>query len=115
MRRVIVALLALTTTAHAQMVAFTYDQWERLPIGMKEMYVAGAIDWLSTVTTPPAAGTGKYYNDCLAKREITVHEVAELMKEVVQTRLDLRPKPAPGTILATLIKICGTPVPEWPK
>ena len=44
------------------MVAFTYDQWERLPIGMKEMYVAGAIDWLSTVTTPPA-GTGKYYNE----------------------------------------------------
>jgi hypothetical protein len=97
------------------MVAFTYDQWERLPIGMKEMYVAGAIDWLSTVTVAPAAGTGKYYNDCLAKKGITVHEFAELMKEVVQTRLDLRPKPASGAILATLIKMCGTPVPEWPK
>jgi hypothetical protein len=40
------------------MVAFTYDQWERLPIGMKEeMYVAGAIDALSTISVPPVAAT----------------------------------------------------------
>ena len=29
--------------AHAQLVIFTYDQWERLSIGFQEVYLAGAI------------------------------------------------------------------------
>jgi hypothetical protein len=51
-RRSIFALLALTTTAHAQLVIFTYDQWERLSPGLQEIYLAGASDWLSTVAAP---------------------------------------------------------------
>jgi hypothetical protein len=72
-RRSILALLALTTTVHAQSVIFTYDQWERLSIGLQEIYLAGAIDSLSTITVPPAAATAKYYNDCLVKKQITAH------------------------------------------
>ena len=47
-RRSIFALLVLTNTAHAQLVIFTYDQWERLSPGLQEIYLAGAIDSLST-------------------------------------------------------------------
>jgi len=39
-RRVVFALLALTTLAHAQSVVFTYDQWERLAAGLKEIYIS---------------------------------------------------------------------------
>jgi hypothetical protein len=52
-RRSILALLALTTTVHAQSVIFTYDQWERLSTGLQEIYLAGAIDSFSTITVPP--------------------------------------------------------------
>ena len=65
MRRSVVALLVLTTTAHAQLAIFSYDEWERLSIGLQEIYLAGAIDSLSTITTPPSAATAKFYNDCL--------------------------------------------------
>ena len=115
MRRVIVTLLALTAPAHAQAVAFTYNQWERLAIGLKELYVAGAVDSLSTIAVPTQAGTAKYYNECLVKKEITAHNLAEEMKVIVQTRPDLRPKPATAALLASLIKLCGLPAPEWPS
>jgi len=114
-RRVAVSLLALTTAAHAQSVAFTYDQWERLPIGMRELYVAGAVDALSTISTPFEVGTAKFYNDCLMKKQITAHDVAEEMKAIVQRRLELHPKPATGALLASLLKLCGSPVPDWPS
>jgi hypothetical protein len=115
LRRSIFALLALTTTAHAQLVIFTYDQWERLSPGLQEIYLAGAIDWLSIVTVPPAAASAKFYNDCLVNKQITAHIIAEEMKTIVQTRPELRSKPAPGTLLASLIKLCGSPVPDWPS
>ena len=95
--------------------AFTYDQWERLSIGLKELYVAGAVDALSTIAVPARAGTAKYYNDCLAKKQITAHIIAEEMKPIVQTRPELRPKPATGALLQSLIKLCGLPVPDWPS
>src|SRR5262249_55588730 len=94
-RRVTLSLLALTTAAHAQSVAFTYDQWERLPIGMRELYVAGAVD-----TAPP-----KFYNDCLMKKQITADALAEEMKTIVQTRLELHPKPATGRIIGITAKV----------
>jgi hypothetical protein len=114
-RRIIVALLALTTTTHAQSVIFTYEQWERLSIGLQEIYLAGAIDSLSTITTPPTAATAKFYNDCLVGKQITAHIIAEEMKTIVQARPELRPKPATGRLLASLIKLCGLPVPDWPS
>jgi hypothetical protein len=42
-RRSLFALLVLTSTAHAQLVIFTYDQWERLSTGLQEIYLAGAL------------------------------------------------------------------------
>jgi hypothetical protein len=114
-RRVLIALLALTTAAHAQLVIFTYDQWELLSAGLQEIYLAGAIDSLSTITTPPSAATSKYYNDCLREKQITAHIVAEEMRAIVRTRPELRPKPATGALLASLIKLCGLPVPDWPS
>ena len=61
------------------------------------------------------AGTAKYYNECLVKKGITVLDLAEEMKAIVQTQLDLHPKPATAALLASLTKICGLPVPEWPS
>jgi hypothetical protein len=116
MRRVIIALLALTTTAHAQSgIFFTYDEWERLSIGLQEIYLAGAIDAVSTITVPPAAATAKFYNNCLAAKQITAHVIAEEMKTIVKTRPELRPEPATGALLASLIKLCGLPAPDWPS
>ena len=94
---------------------FPADQWERLTIGLQEIYLAGAIDSLSTITVPPAAATAKHYNDCLVKKQITAHIIAEEMKAIIQTRPELRPKPATGALLASLIKLCGLPVPDWPS
>jgi len=115
LRRIIVALLALTTTTHAQSVLFTYDQWERLSIGLQEIYLAGAIDSISTISTPSEAATAKYYNDCMVKKQITAHIISEEMKAIVRTRPELRPKPATGTLVASLIKICGAPGSDWPS
>ena len=106
--------LTLATAAHAQSVVFTYDQWERLSIGLQEIYLAGAIDSMSTIAVPTQAGTAKYYNDCLVKRKITAHIIAEEMKAIVQTRPELRPKPTTFALLESLIRLCGTPVPDWP-
>jgi hypothetical protein len=114
-RRSLFALLVLTSTVHAQLAIFTYDQWQQLSIGLQEIYLAGAIDSLSTITTPPTAATSKYYNDCLVKKQITAHIIAEEMKAIVQTRPELRPKPATGALLQSLIKLCGLPVPDWPS
>ncbi|HEX3337866.1 MAG TPA: hypothetical protein VHT68_01680 [Pseudolabrys sp.] len=86
----------------------------RLSIGLQEIYLAGAIDSLSTITVPPSAATAKYYNDCLLKKQITAHINAEEMKAIIQTRPELRPKPATGALLA-LIKLCGLPAPDWPS
>jgi hypothetical protein len=115
MEKTLFALPVLTNTAHAQLVIFTYDQWERLSTGLQEIYLAGAIDSLSTITIPPSAATAKYYNDCLVKKQITAHIIAEEMKAIVKTRPELRPKPATGALLQSLIKLCGLPVPDWPS
>ena len=114
-RRSVVALLVLTTTAHAQLAIFSYDEWERLSIGLQEIYLAGAIDSLSTITTPPSAATAKFYNDCLVTKQISAHVIAEEMKTIIQTRPDLRPKPATFALLTALIKLCGLAAPDWPS
>src|SRR5262245_8007439 len=115
MRGSVFVFLTLMTAAHAQSVVFTYDQWERLSIGLHEIYLAGAIDSLSTIAVPTQAGTAKYYNDCLVKKQLTAHTIAEEMKTIVHTRPELRQKPATGALLASLIKLCGAPVPDWPS
>jgi len=111
-RRVVFALLALTTLAHAQSVVFTYDQWERLAAGLKEIYISGAIDAISTISVPAQAATAKYYNDCVVKQQIKAHDIGEEMKVVVRSRPELYPKPATVVLLQALIKLCGLPNPE---
>src|SRR5215813_10437612 len=54
---VIFVLLALTATAHARAVVFTFDQWARLSVGLKEIYISGAIDAVFTIAVPAQAGT----------------------------------------------------------
>jgi hypothetical protein len=87
-------------------------QWERLSAGLKEIYVSGAIDAVSTIAVPAQASTAKYYNDCIVKKGITMHDIAEEMKVADRSRPDLQARPAAGVLLEALIKLCGLPNPE---
>jgi hypothetical protein len=109
---VLFALLALIASARAQSVVFTYDQWERLSAGLKEIYVSGAIDAVFTIAVPAQVSTSKFYNDCIVKQGIKAHDIVEEMKAAVRSRPELYPKPATGVLLAALVKLCGLPNPE---
>jgi len=111
-RRGIFVLLALTATAHAQTVVFTFDQWARLSAGLQEIYISGAIDAVFTIATPASAGTAKFYNDCVVKNGIKAHDIVEEMKVIVRSRPEMYSKPATGVLLQSLIKLCGAPNPE---
>ena len=111
MRRVLFALLVLTTTAHAQAVVFTFDQWARLSPGLQEIYISGALDAVSTISVPAQVATAKFYNDCVVKKQIKAHDLVEDMKVIVRSRPELYPKPATGALLQALIKLCGAPNP----
>ena len=112
MRRVIFALVALTATAHAQAVVFTFDQWARLSPGLQEIYISGALDAVSTISVPAQVATAKFYNDCVVKKQIKAHDLVEDMKVIVRSRPEMYSKPATGVLLQALIKLCGTPIPE---
>ena len=107
MRLVTIVLLFLTTPAYAQSVFLTYSQWEQMPINLREVYVAGAFDTLSTVTTPEQVNYVKHYNECVAKAKFDLHQLAENMKAYAETQPDLRDKPTPGALLRYLVSICG--------
>jgi hypothetical protein len=72
----------------------------------------GSNDAVSTIAVPASAPTAKYYNDCVVKKEITIHNIAEEMKVVVRSRPELHSKPATAALLQALIKLCGLPNPE---
>ena len=107
MRFVTIVLLFLTTPAYAQSVFLTYRQWEQLPINLREVYVAGAFDQLSTVTTPEQVDLAKHYNECVAKAKFDLHQLTENMKAYAETQPDLRDKPTPFALLRYLVSICG--------
>jgi hypothetical protein len=111
-RRMIFVLLALTTAVHAQVVVFTFDQWERLSVGLQEVYISGALDAVFTIAVPAQAATAKFYNDCVVKKQLKVHDIVEEMKVIVRSRPELYSKPATGVMLASLLKLCGSPIPE---
>ena len=111
MRRVVFALLVLTTTAHAQAVVFTFDQWARLSPGLQEIYISGALDAVYTISVPAQVATAKFYNDCVVKKQIKAHDIVEDMKVIVRSRPELYPKPATAVLLESLIKLCGRPTP----
>jgi hypothetical protein len=110
-RRVIFVLLALTATAHAQAVVFTFDQWARLSPGLQEIYISGALDAVSTISVPAQAATAKFYNDCVVQKQIKAHDLVEGMEVIVRSQPELYPKPATVVLLQSLIKFCGTPNP----
>jgi len=107
MRFATIVLLFLTTPAYAQSVFLTYSQWEQMPINLREVYVAGAFDTLSTVTTAEQVDLVKHYNECVAKAKFDLHQLTENMKAYAETQPDLRDKPTPGALLRYLVSICG--------
>ena len=111
MRFVIMAVFALGTAAYAQAIFLTYDQWEQLPTALRELYVAGVVDGLSTVTVREGAGTVKHYNDCIVKSKMNLGQIAEGTKKFMEMHSDLRTRPAPNRIVAYLITLCGVPAP----
>jgi hypothetical protein len=113
-RRILFASLALTASARAQVVVFTFDQWARLSPGLQEIYISGALDAVFTISTPPQVATAKFYNDCVVKKQIKAHDIVEDMKVIVRSQPELYPKPATGALLAALIKLCGQPNSEQP-
>jgi len=112
MRFITIVVLLLTTPAHAQNVFLLYNQWEQMPKALREMYVAGAFDTLSTVTTAEQVSLAKHYNECIAKARLSMSQLTENMKEYADAQPDLQSKPAAGALLRYLISLCGTPEPQ---
>jgi hypothetical protein len=107
MRFLTLVVLLLTTPAHAQSVFLTYSQWEQMPTNLREVYVAGAFDTLSTVSTPEQFNFVKHYNECIVKARLNLSQLTENMKTYAETQPDLRDKPTPGALLRYLVSICG--------
>ena len=109
MRFFTLALLLLTTPAHAQSVFLNYGQWAQMPINLREIYVAGAFDTLSTVTTPEQVSYAKHYNECVAKAELNLSQLAKNVKEYAETQPDVQSKPVTTAFMRYLISLCGLP------
>ena len=69
MRFVTIVLFLSTTTLHAQSLYLNYGQWEQMPTGLREMYIAGAFDSISVVAMPEQAPVARYYNQCVTRRD----------------------------------------------
>jgi hypothetical protein len=115
MRFIIIVLFLSTVPARAQNVYLNYSQWEQMPPNLREMYVAGAFDAVSTVTVPERASIARFYNECVAKAGLTTGKLAENMKQYAETQPDLQKKPVPFALMRYLISLCGTPTgqPPW--
>jgi len=57
------------------------DQWERLSIGLQEIYLAGAIDSLSTITVPPLLPPPYF-----AKQDSPTHSFNGIFETLMDTR-----------------------------
>ena len=108
MRFIIIALLLSTLPARAQNAYLNYGQWEQMPPALREMYVAGAFDALSTVTVSERVSVAKHY-ECVSKAGLTTGQLAEKLKEYADTQPDLQHKPVPIALMRYLISLCGTP------
>ena len=78
------------STTHAQSVLFTYDQWA-IVVGLREIYLAGAIDGLSTTAVPAQANTARHYNECFRQKQIAAHQVSEGISSNCSLNCDLSP------------------------
>jgi hypothetical protein len=70
-------------------------------------------DAVFTIAVPAQVATAKFYNDCVVKKQLKARDIVEEMKVAVRSRPELYSKPATGVMLASLVKLCGTPIPEW--
>src|SRR5215472_16376647 len=111
-RLVIVALLASGAAARAQSTFLSCDQWEQLPTSLGEIYVAGVIDAMSTITVPAGARTAKHYNDCIVNSRMSLSQIAEGTKKFMELHSDLRYKPATNLVAAYLITLCDLEIPD---
>jgi len=114
MRFIIIVLLLSTIPTHAQNVYLNYGQWEQMPPALREMYVVGAFDAVSTVTTPERAAVARHYNECVSKAGLNSGKLAENMKQYGDTQPDLQRKPVPFALMRYLMPLCGTPTGEPP-
>jgi len=112
MRFIIIVLFLSTIPARAQNVYLNYSQWEQMPPNLREMYVIGAIDTLSTVGVPEGAPVARHYNRCVSKAGLNSGKLAENMKQYGDTQPDLQEKPVPFALMRYLISLCGTPTGE---
>jgi hypothetical protein len=110
-RFVVPALLVLGTTGRTQSIFLTYEQWEQLPTALREAYVAGVIDQLSTVGVPEGLNSAKHYNECIVKSGMRLGQIAEGTKRFMEMHSDLRQKPTPTAVMTYLITLCGLPTP----
>jgi len=110
MRFITVALLLLSTIqTYAQNVYLNYGQWEQMPTSLRERYIAGTFDALSTVSVPENAAVSMRYNECIAKIGMSSGQLAENMKGYAGTQTDLQDKPTPGVLMRSLTSVCGLP------
>jgi hypothetical protein len=109
MRFIIIVLLLSTIPTYAQNVYLNYGQWAQMPPALREMYVAGAFDTLSTVTESEKVSVAKHYNECVSKAGLSTGQLEENMKEYADTQPDLQHKPVPIALMSYLVSLCGTP------
>jgi hypothetical protein len=114
MRFIIIVLLLSTIPARAQNLYLNYSQWLQMPPGLREMYVAGAFDALSTVTETERVNVAKHYNECVTKAGLTTGQLEENLKEYANTQPDLQHKPVPTALMRYLVSLCGTPATQTP-
>jgi hypothetical protein len=108
-RFVIVVLLLSTTQSYAQTIYLKYSQWVQMPIWLREVYIAGAFDMLSTVTVPERAATAMFYNECVTKAGLNSSQLTQNVNQYVETQPDLQDKPTPFALMRYLISQCGLP------
>ena len=80
-----------------------------MPTSLREMYVAGAFDAVSTIAIPAQAKVARYFNECVTKAGLSTGQLAENMKAYAGTQSNLQNKPVPGVLMRYLISLCGTP------
>jgi hypothetical protein len=85
----LVTALLLASPANANF--FTYSEWANLDANLGALYMAGAIDTL-TSSAPNESGIAmmKHYNDCLSRAKMTDGQLAENVKAFAATRPNLQ-------------------------
>jgi hypothetical protein len=112
MRFVTIVLFLSTTQAYAQSVYFKYSDWEQMPTSLREIYVAGAFDAVSTVTVAEGVVAAWHYNECVARIGMSASQLSENLKAYAESRPDLQYKSTPGVLMRYLVSVCGTPAPQ---